>query len=339
MSILCGQAHNGVLIPAIGFGTWRLPNDEATTDLVVQVLDHGCLHLDCAIVYNNQERIGQALRKFNMKDPIQHRYFVPDTDHFRNAPLEEYIANFGIPHGPAAEHRAASKGVFVTSKVFSDTFTADGVRWSVKESTRQLGRPIDLILLHWPVPDTKKLSDEELRNPALVPVRLECWRELEKLLAEKQVRAIGVSNFTEKHLFHIIQDVTTRRAAGDKLATIPMINQLEISPYCSIRKSLWDLTQAHRILTVAYSTLGPKDKNVLQDERIQRLASEVGVTPYQLVLRWALQSGYMVIPRSSKVEHALENQSLRFRLHGPAMALLNSLHDGSRDQRDPTLLA
>eukprot|EP01056_Protomagalhaensia_sp_Gyna25_P001796 Protomagalhaensia_sp_Gyna_25__1795@NODE_1947_length_1393_cov_358_856721_g1604_i0_p2_GENE_NODE_1947_length_1393_cov_358_856721_g1604_i0NODE_1947_length_1393_cov_358_856721_g1604_i0_p2_ORF_typecomplete_len124_score15_11Aldo_ket_red/PF00248_21/8e15_NODE_1947_length_1393_cov_358_856721_g1604_i047418 len=115
--------------------------------------------------------------------------------------------------------------------VFNCSQTADGVRWSVKESTRQLGRPIDLILLHWPVPDTKTLSDEELQNPALAPTRLECWRELEKLLAEKQVRALGVSNFSEKHLFHIIQDVMGRRAAGDRLATIPMVNQVRCTPH------------------------------------------------------------------------------------------------------------
>eukprot|EP01053_Blabericola_migrator_P009702 Blabericola_migrator_1__9701@NODE_530_length_7799_cov_81_595447_g404_i0_p4_GENE_NODE_530_length_7799_cov_81_595447_g404_i0NODE_530_length_7799_cov_81_595447_g404_i0_p4_ORF_typecomplete_len340_score63_04Aldo_ket_red/PF00248_21/8e06Aldo_ket_red/PF00248_21/2_1e37Luteo_PO/PF04662_13/0_22_NODE_530_length_7799_cov_81_595447_g404_i018992918 len=339
MSVLCAEASNGVLIPVVGFGTWRLPNDESTSDVVQHAVNIGYAHVDCAIVYNNQTRVREGLNKaVGLPDDLAP--YPEPCSAFRNVPLEEYLKSFDLPHGPGTtEHRAASKGVFLTSKVFTDTFTPDGVRWSVNESTQQLGRPIDLMLLHWPIPNTKILTEEEMKDPALAPVRLECWRTLEELYAEKKVRAIGVSNFMEKHLVHLIRDIQRRRASGDSKAVVPMTNQLEVNPYCSLRKSHWDIMTRHKILTTAYSTLGPKDNSVLDDSGIQEIATRLNRSPYQIALRWALQCGYLIIPRSRSKSHIEQNLDLRFHLDDDAMDYISSLHTGARNIRDPTLVA
>eukprot|EP01054_Gregarina_sp_Poly1_P008133 Gregarina_sp_Poly_1__8132@NODE_46_length_17826_cov_295_961822_g40_i0_p6_GENE_NODE_46_length_17826_cov_295_961822_g40_i0NODE_46_length_17826_cov_295_961822_g40_i0_p6_ORF_typecomplete_len224_score24_24Aldo_ket_red/PF00248_21/2_1e06Aldo_ket_red/PF00248_21/1_7e19_NODE_46_length_17826_cov_295_961822_g40_i084599130 len=223
MNVLCARMSNGVLMPAVGFGTWKLRDTNETSDVVQTALESGYFHLDCAIVYNNQEYVCKGFNRFDVsrrKAPTQ----VPPCAHFKNVALEEFRENFHLPHGTDSHARSA-KDVFLTSKIFTDTFTPEGVRWSADESLRQLGRPIDLMLLHWPVPNTKKLTDEELQNPDLAPVRLECWRTLEALYHEGKFRAIGVSNFMEKHLVHLISDVKSRQAAGDATAVVPMVNQ------------------------------------------------------------------------------------------------------------------
>eukprot|EP01055_Gregarina_sp_Pseudo9_P003647 Gregarina_sp_Pseudo_9__3646@NODE_379_length_3002_cov_25_137023_g358_i0_p2_GENE_NODE_379_length_3002_cov_25_137023_g358_i0NODE_379_length_3002_cov_25_137023_g358_i0_p2_ORF_typecomplete_len339_score47_02Aldo_ket_red/PF00248_21/9e49Luteo_PO/PF04662_13/0_025_NODE_379_length_3002_cov_25_137023_g358_i019402956 len=338
MSMLCARMHNGVLIPAVGFGTWRLANSSETADITHEALRAGYRHLDCAIVYHNQEQVCKALERYDPATETPSPAEIPDTAEFKNVPVAEFEANFTVPHANS-EHFAKSKGIFVTSKVFTDTFTPDGVRWSVTESTKQLGRPIDLVLLHWPVPNTKTLSYEELKNPELAPVRLECWRTLEELYAEGKVRAIGISNFMEKQLVHLISDVQRRKRQGDNKATIPMINQIEISPFCSPRKSLWEVMKRHKILTTAYSTLGPKENSIFKDEVIGAIAKRLGRSPYQVVLRWALQCGYLIIPRSSDPAHMKDNLQLDFELDDDALDQMAARHSGARDGRDPTPLA
>jgi len=169
--------------------------------------------------------------------------------------------------------------IYVTTKVWNDDQGYDAALRACDESLERLGMDyVDLYLIHWPVP--------ELRN--------DTWRALVELRRTGKTRSIGVSNFMIRHLEELL-------ATTD---VVPSVNQVEISPFIQ-RRELTAYCRERGIVVESYSTLGRGTRT--DDERLADMGSPYGKTPAQVALRWALQAGVVVIPKSVHRERIEEN--------------------------------
>ena len=199
--------------------------------------------------------------------------------------------------------------VFLTTKVWNSDQGFESTLKACDESLARLKSPhIDLYLIHWPVG----------------PVRKATWRALETLKAGGKCRAIGVSNFTALHLDDL----------GSSSSTLPAVNQVEFSPFL-YQRGLLELCRSRGIAVEAYSPLAKAKR--LADPRLAAVALKHGRTPAQVMLRWALQHGLVVLPRSSRREHIVENARLfDFELDPADMGALDALDEGYRTAWDPS---
>ena len=205
-------------------------------------------------------------------------------------------------------------GVFITTKLANSDHGRDRTRRAFQQSIEKLGGDyIDLYLIHWPIP-SKDLY-------------LETWETLATLKDEGSVRSIGVSNFQIEHLERII----------DATGVVPTVNQIELHPRLQ-QSELRRYHAEHGILTEAWSPLGKGQ--LLDDPVIQEIASRHGRTPAQVVLRWHIQLGNIVIPKSVTPSRIEENfQVFDFELSEPEMRRLAELDRGERTGPDPDTFA
>lgn len=198
--------------------------------------------------------------------------------------------------------------LFVTTKLWNADQGRDAARRAFDASLARLGLDaVDLYLLHWPVPG----------------LRLESWRALEALHAEGRARAIGVSNFMVRHLEELA-------AAA---ATPPAVNQIEVSPFHQQREvRAW--CRAHGVVVEAYS---PLTKGLrLGHPVVAEVARAAGATPAQVLLRWGLQRGLVVLPKSARPERLRENlAALDGALDEAALQRLDGLDEGLATGWDP----
>jgi 2,5-diketo-D-gluconate reductase A len=200
--------------------------------------------------------------------------------------------------------------VFVTTKCFNDSHGLDQAKRALKASLQQLEMDfVDLYLIHWPVPSQDKY--------------VETWQALIELQIEGLVRSIGVSNFQPAHLERIIEETGVK----------PTVNQVELHP----RFQQAGLRHEHEelgIVTEAWSPLA--QGRVLQDATITEIAEAHGKTPGQVVIRWHLQLGNVVIPKSVTPERIIENFEVAdFTLSAAEMAAIEALDAGERTGPDP----
>jgi 2,5-diketo-D-gluconate reductase A len=213
--------------------------------------------------------------------------------------------------------------IFIETKVWISQYGYDETLHAFDVSTRKLGvETLDLLILHQPAPwhfDTT----------------LEAYRALETLLADGRVRAIGVSNFTGEHL--------ERLAAGSTV--VPAINQIELHPYFA-QKENEAANTARGIVTQAWSPIGGitfypgwsdgSGKNPLTDPVIAEIGAQYGKSNAQVMLRWHLQQGRSVIPKSVKPERIAENFDVfDFVLTDEQLAQIDTLDTGVRGGPDP----
>lgn len=332
MSILCGKFHNGVLIPAVGFGTWELSNSDETSQVICSAIEAGCRHIDTAIAYCNHEACGKGIRmgESYAKDEVHDA--IKPFGHWIAVSEDEFEASFAVPHGKPSKPRR----IFVTSKINTDEFTPEKIAKALDRMAAELERPVDLVLLHWPAAHPAWGADiSEPTNPQNPQTRIACWKALEKAYHEKKVRAIGVSNYAEAHLVALLSDIKRRRADGDVTAVVPMVNQFELSPLLSPRHSLLSIMRNNNIMVTGYSTLGSKYNSVLNNECVKAIAQSLRKTPSQVIIRWCLQNGFLCIPRTSKKEHAKENNVFNFELTTDMMDEIYSLHCDHRRCPNP----
>ena len=200
--------------------------------------------------------------------------------------------------------------VFITTKLFNDDHGRDEGRRAFEESLSKLGGDyLDLYLIHWPVPKRDRY--------------VETWETLCALREEGSVRSIGVSNFQIDHLERII----------DATGVAPAVNQIELHP----RLQQPELRHFHAdrgIATEAWSPLGKGQ--FLDDPVIREIASERGRTPAQIVLRWHIQLGNVVIPKSVTPSRIEENfQLFDWELGQDEMDRLGELDRHERTGPDP----
>jgi diketogulonate reductase-like aldo/keto reductase len=199
--------------------------------------------------------------------------------------------------------------VFVTTKLWN----ADHGRAeeAFDESLARLGLDyVDLFLIHWPVPKQDKY--------------VQAWTALEKIYRDGRARAIGTSNFTAATLTRLMEETEIR----------PSINQIELHPYLQQRE-MRAFHEANGILTEAWSPLG-QGRGLLDDPALAVLSGKYGKTPAQIVLRWHLQLGNVVIPKSATPARIRENIDVfDFILDAEDMAAIGALSRGERIGPDP----
>jgi diketogulonate reductase-like aldo/keto reductase len=200
--------------------------------------------------------------------------------------------------------------VFVTTKLRNGDQGHDNALAAFEDSRAALGLDVvDLYLVHWPVP-SKGLY-------------VETWRAFEKLLADGAVRAIGVSNFLPEHLATL----------AEQTDVVPAVNQIELHPTFQ-QVTTQEATRAAGIAVEAYSPLAQGAD--LEDPAVTSVADRLGVTPGQVVLRWHLQQGIIVIPKSVTPERVAANIDLAgFELSDEDMAAIGALDSQERIGLDP----
>ncbi|NJP44256.1 aldo/keto reductase [Actinacidiphila epipremni] len=201
--------------------------------------------------------------------------------------------------------------LFVTTKLWNTDQGYDAALRAFDLSLSKLGLDfVDLYLIHWPQP----------RRDAYT----ETWRALERIAAEGRARAIGVSNFQPAHLRRLV--------AGSEV--VPAVNQVELHPWLA-QAGLRAVHAELGIATEAWSPLG-QGKGLLDEPVIGKIAARHGRTPAQVVLRWHLQLGNVVIPKSVTPSRIRENADvLGFELAAQDLAELAALDDGTRLGPDP----
>ncbi|WP_433379107.1 aldo/keto reductase [Actinoplanes sp. CA-142083] len=214
--------------------------------------------------------------------------------------------------------------VFIETKVWVSDYGYDETLHAFEKATRKLGVDrLDLLILHQPAPDRFDRT-------------VAAYQALEKLLADGNVRAIGVSNFMRHHLTELLARTTV----------VPAVNQIELHPYFS-QPDVQKADAEHGILTQAWSPIGgitfypgwgEERRNVLQDPAIGAIAAAHGKTPAQAMLRWQLQHGRSAIPKSTNPGRIAENFDVfDFELTGEEMSRVDSLDLGVRNGPDPEL--
>jgi 2,5-diketo-D-gluconate reductase A len=204
----------------------------------------------------------------------------------------------------------AREDVYITTKCWNDDQGYDEAKRALRTSLDRLEMDhVDLYLIHWPAPARDKYVDT--------------WKAFIELQQEGLTRSIGVSNFHEPHLERIIAET----------GVVPVVNQIELHPYLQ-QPGLRREHAEHGIVTEAWSPLA--QGAVLDDPAIVQIAGEHGVTPGQVVLRWHLQMGNVVFPKSVTQERIEQNFDVfGVSLTEAEMAAIDALDRGERIGPDP----
>jgi len=210
--------------------------------------------------------------------------------------------------------------VFVETKIWISDYGYDKTLHGFQKSARKLGvDEIDLLILHQALPSAFDKT-------------LEAYRALETLLADGMVRAIGVSNFMVEHLTRLL----------DRATVVPAVNQIEVHPYFA-QQEVQDFGAEHGILTQAWSPIGGitfyrdgSHGSTLDDPVIATIAEAHGKTVAQVMLRWGVQHGRSVIPKSTKPSRIAENIDVfDFDLSADEMTAIDGLDTRRRGGPEP----
>ena len=210
--------------------------------------------------------------------------------------------------------------MFIETKVWISDYGYDATLHAFDKSAEKLGvEQIDLFLLHQPVPSSFEVT-------------LDAYRALEQLLADGKVRAIGVSNFMPDHLDRLLAVASV----------VPAVNQIELHPYFQ-QTELQRVNAEHGILTQAWSPLGGitsyvpgVEKTTFDDPTLLEIADAHDKSAAQVMLRWHLQEGRSVIPKSVKPTRIAENADIfDFELSDEEVALIDALDTAVRGGPDP----
>ncbi|EAT41050.1 AAEL007275-PA [Aedes aegypti] len=275
------KLNTGHMIPMIGFGTYQVHG----SDLIYRTLDYalkaGYRHIDTAVVYRNEEHIGNALKKLLPK------------------------------------YNLKREDIFITSKLISQVNKGEAfVEELVLKSLANLQTEyIDLYLVHWP-----GVSGLQISHPDNVKYRKCTWNVLSRLHREGKCRSIGVSNYTVKHIRELLADCNGVR---------PAVNQVEWHPHY-FQLELLDLCRSEGIFLQAYSSLGTSGSSSLrEDPVVADVASRLGRSSAQVLLRWALQREIGVLPKARSQDRIEENIALDFEIPLEDMKLLDELKNTS----------
>ena len=231
---------------------------------------------------------------------------------YRHVDTAEMYGNEKEVGQAIAESGLHRDDVYITSKLNNGFHLPDDARRAFDETLAALGiEQIDLFLIHWPLP-TRYGGDF-----------ISTWKTLEEFYRDGRARSIGVSNFHARHLNRLFAETDV----------IPAVNQIEVHPYL-VQDELRAFCTEHQIAVEAWSPIGRGA--VLEDPTIRAIASRVGKTPAQVVLRWHIDRGDIVFPKSTHPERMAENLDIfDFALDGADVAAISALDRGERVGPDP----
>lgn len=201
--------------------------------------------------------------------------------------------------------------LFITTKVWNGDQGYESTLRAYDESLERLGLEyVDLYLIHWPTPKFDQY--------------VETYKAMEKLYKDGRVKSIGVCNFEIEHLERLLTECEVK----------PVLNQVECHPYL-VQQDLKDFCAKHDILIEAWSPLD-QGGEVLKDDAVQKIADAHGKTPAQVVLRWHLQNGTVVIPKSVTPSRIEENfHVFNFELTAEEMSEITQLNRDRRNGSHP----
>lgn len=298
-------------IPPIGFGFWKVAREDAAK-VAYRAIEAGYRHLDCAADYANEAEIGQGIAR------------------------------------AIADGLVSREDLWITSKLWNTFHAAEHVEEGCRKSLEDLDLDyLDLYLIHFPIAleyvpidvryPPEWLHDPEAPNPemkrAKVPLH-ETWSAMEALVDSGLVRRIGVCNYNSG----LIHDLMSYAKVQ------PHMLQIEAHPYLT-QERLIRLARDYGMEVTAFSPLGAlsyveldmagRGDSVLEEPAVKAAAEAHGKTPAQVVLRWGIQRGTAIIPKTSRPERMRENLAITdFELSADEMAAISAL-DQSRRFNDP----
>lgn len=201
------------------------------------------------------------------------------------------------------------RDIFVTTKLWNEDIRQGRTKEAFLQTLEDMGLDyIDLYLIHWPANGYEK-----------------AWADMEDLYKAGKIKAIGVSNFNVHHLETLSENWTV----------VPAVNQIEIHPYYANIENV-EYAKKNGIAIEAYSPLGGNGAGTLENEVIIALADKYGKTPAQIVLRWELQRGIIVLPKSTHQERIISNfEVFDFELSEGDMNAINELNKNEKHGSDP----
>jgi 2,5-diketo-D-gluconate reductase A len=202
--------------------------------------------------------------------------------------------------------------LYITTKLNNGFHRPEQARESMERSLERLGLDhVDLFLIHWPLP-TRYDGDY-----------VSTWRTLVELRESGATTSVGVSNFQPAHLDRVVEET----------GVIPAVNQIEVHPYFT-NAAAREANARHGVATEAWSPIARG--RVAEDPTIQEIAARLGRTPAQVTLRWHLQRGDIVFPKSTRLERMRENfEVFDFELGEADLARLSSLDEGEPGRTGP----
>ncbi|AYF97944.1 aldo/keto reductase [Protaetiibacter intestinalis] len=226
---------------------------------------------------------------------LGYRHIDTATRYGNEAGVGEGIRRSGIPR----------EEFFVTTKLDGEFQGDDRAIGGLEAALDRMGFDyVDLLLMHWPLPQRGLYVDT--------------WRTFERLHADGRARAIGVSNFRVEHLETLLAQTEV----------VPAVNQIQLNPHIT-RPAQRAYGAEHGIVTESWSPLGGQGAGVLGERVVVELAERLGRTPAQVVLRWHVQQGLVVIPKSASPERMRDNLAIfDFTLDDAALASLATLSHG-----------
>ena len=263
------RLNNGNTIPQIGLGTSPL-NDKEVAPVVVAAIEGGYRHIDTAYRYNNERGVGQGIR------------------------------DSGIDR----------ENLFVTTKLDGVFQGNDRAVGGLDESLRRLGLDyVDLLLIHWPLPQRNEY--------------ISTCKTFEKLVAAGKARSIGLSNFKPAHIDRLLAESIIR----------PTVNQIQLNPRITRpEQRAYNIEQG--IVTEAWSPLG-SGSDLLENPTLAAIAAKYGKTPGQVVLRWHIELGQVAIPRSANPGRIAQNIDVfDFVLTSDEIAAISALDTGDEPRVD-----
>jgi len=283
---------NGDTIPMLGLGTWKSEPGEVY-EAVLEAIKVGYRHIDCAPIYGNEPEVGQAISEA----------------------IEQGIVE--------------REELWITSKLWCNAHKKHQVLPALKQTLSDLGLDyLDLYLVHWPVVLKDEVDfpekGEDMVSLEKVPVQ-ETWKGMQGCVKEGLASHIGVSNFSAKKIGEIYEYASLK----------PEMNQVEMHPFLQ-QQDLVDFCTKQGTYITAYSPLGSMDRPpmlkqenepiLLEHPVITGIADKHDATPAQVLIKWAIQRGTVVIPKSVNPGRIKENfESLQLQLKDDDMAAIKEL--------------
>jgi len=234
------KLNNGVEIPVLGFGTFQITDPVEAEQSVIAAIKAGYRHIDTAQSYMNEEAVGRG------------------------------IANSGVPR----------EELFVTTKVWVENVSYEGVKASFERSLKRLGLDyVDMLLIHQPYSDVHG-----------------AWRAMEELQEQGKVRAIGVSNFAV--------DRAVDLATFNKV--VPQMNQIEINPFHQ-RIEVIAALKEEGIMPEAWAPFAEGKNDIFNNEVLVSIGKKYNKSVAQVIIRWLVEQDIVVLAKSTKPERMAEN--------------------------------
>ena len=257
--------------------------------------------------------IGYGTYQIRKKSEIENSIKIAYDNGYRLFDTAVMYGNENLLGNAFIKHKIPREEIFITTKILPSDMTYEKSKKSIEESLKKLKlKYIDMVLIHWP--EVKKKED-----------RINVWKAMEESVNEGKVKCIGVSNFLEGHLNHILSNCKIK----------PVVNQIECNPLYYDKQTI-DFCKSQNILIEAYCPLAEFDSKLIKNKIIVGLSNKYNKTVPQIILKWIMQKGIIPLPKSVHKEYIIQNINLDdFEINNDDMKLIDGLECGYKIDWDP----